>query len=140
MVMQTGPVYIVDDDADDHHIVSEIWKELQLPNQLLFFSTASDMMEHLSRSQYGPFLIICDVNLPIMDGFALRQKLLDTGNKKFKSVPFIYWSTHASESQIMRAYDLSAHGFFIKGSNFTQMKESFTSIIHYWSTSKMPKK
>jgi len=138
--MQTGAVYIIDDDVDDHQIVMEIWKELNLPNQLLFFSTGADMMDHLSREDHAPFLIICDVNLPRVDGFELRQKLLDTGIKKFNSVPFIYWSTHASETQITKAYDLSAHGFFIKGTNYAQMKQSFECIINYWSTSIMPKK
>ena len=138
--MQTGAVYIVDDDIDDHHILKEIWKELNLPNQLLFFSSARDMMDHLTGADRAPFLIICDVNLPQIDGFELRQQLLDKGLKKFRSVPFIYWSNHASEAQITRGYDLSAHGFFIKGNSFEEMKNTFKSIINYWSLSKMPKK
>ena len=138
--MQTGAVYIIDDDIDDHQIINEIWRELQLPNQLLFFSSGADMLHHLSSAERAPFLIICDVNLPKMDGFELREKLLESGLKKFKSVPFIFWSTHASETQISKAYDLSAHGFFIKGTNYQQLKESFRSIISYWSMSRMPQK
>jgi DNA-binding NarL/FixJ family response regulator len=138
--MQTGAVYIIDDDIDDHHLINEIWKELNLPNQLLFFSSAIDMIDHLSSAQRAPFIIICDINLPKMDGFELRQRLLESGDKNFKSVPFIFWSTHASEAQISKAYDLSAHGFFIKGTNFEQMKESFRNIISYWQTSRMPRK
>jgi DNA-binding NarL/FixJ family response regulator len=138
--LQKGAVYIIDDDIDDHQIVKEIWKDLGLPNQLLFFTSGADMMMHLSGSHVAPFLIICDLNLPKMNGFELRTKLLESANPKFKSVPFIFWSTHASEAQVREAYELSAHGFFIKGSSFTQMKESFTAIINYWALSEMPAK
>jgi CheY-like chemotaxis protein len=138
--MQSGAIYIINDDIDDHHVIKEIWNELNLTNQLLFFSSGRDMMDHLAKAERGPFIIICDVNLPRMDGFELREKLLDSGSKKFKSVPFIYWSTQASEAQITKAYDLSAHGFFIKGSNYIEMKESFHAILNYWSLSKMPSK
>jgi DNA-binding NarL/FixJ family response regulator len=98
------------------------------------------MIEHLRYAERAPFIIICDVNLPKMDGFELRKKLLETGSRKFRSVPFIYWSTYASDAQILKAYDLSAHGFFIKGTNFNEMKESFEYIIKYWTKSMMPKK
>jgi CheY-like chemotaxis protein len=138
--MQTGAVYILDDDIDDHHIINEIWKELELPNQLLFFSSAADMINHLTSAPRAPFIIICDVNLPKMDGFELREHLLSTDIKNFRSVPFIFWSTHASEAQIAKAYELSAHGFFIKGMNYEQMKDSFLCIINYWQKSKMPRK
>jgi DNA-binding NarL/FixJ family response regulator len=138
--MQTGAVYIVDDDVDDHEMVNELWKELKLPNQLLFFTSGQDMLDHLTKVVNAPYIIICDVNLPKMNGFELREKLLELGSKKFTTVPFIFWSTHASDSQISKAYDLSAHGFFIKGDSFDKMKQSLKAILNYWTLSKMPTK
>jgi CheY-like chemotaxis protein len=136
--MQRGPVFIVDDDPDDHDIVSEIWAELDLPNELKFFSRAEDVLEYLNEIEEAPFIIICDVNLPKMTGFDLRQKLLDSGSRKLKSVPFIFWTTNASEAQIEYAYNLSAHGFFVKGSKFEEVKHALTTIVSYWLLSKMP--
>jgi CheY-like chemotaxis protein len=138
--MQTGAVLIIDDDDDDHHIVREIWKELDLANELIFFTSGHDVLQYLLRADAAPFIIISDVNLPGMNGFELREKLLQTGTKKTKSVPFIFWSTQASEAQIKTAYELSAHGFFIKGNNYKEMKASFHYIINYWTHSKMPSK
>ena len=80
LLMQRGPVFIVDDDSDDHDIVREIWEELQLPNQLLFFHRSEDVLEHLRNINEAPFIVICDVNLPRMNGFELRQKLLESGS------------------------------------------------------------
>jgi DNA-binding NarL/FixJ family response regulator len=66
--------------------------------------------------------------------------MLEKNKKRFKSVPFIFWTTQASEEQIVKAYDLSVHGLFIKDSNFNELKKTFTCIINYWLKSKMPSK
>jgi DNA-binding NarL/FixJ family response regulator len=55
-----------------------------------------------------------------------------------KSVPFIFWSTSASEAQIKRAYDLSAHGFFLKGRDYSDLKEKIREMVAYWSDSLAP--
>lgn len=136
--MQTGPVLIIDDDVDDHEIVREIWEELNVPNKLVFFSSAEDALEHLRSLPEAPFIIICDINLPKTNGFDLRQKLLESSSRKLKSVPFIFWSTNASEAQIEYAYNLSSHGFFIKGSLFDEVKETLKMILAYWNLSRMP--
>jgi DNA-binding NarL/FixJ family response regulator len=138
--MQTGPIWIIDSDDDDHDMVREVWRELQLENELVFLENAEDTMERLSKVPVAPFIVICEVNLPRIDGFALREQILATNDKKFKSVPFIYWSTQASEAQITQAYELSVHGFFIKNTSFTELKKTFMDIINYWMKSKMPSK
>jgi len=138
--MTAEPVWIIDHDVEDQDIVRLIWQDSALPNQLVFFNTAEEAYERLATATKAPFIIICEVNLPGEDGFELRQRLLDTHEKKFKSVPFIFWSSHVSELQITRAYDLAVHGLFIKDGTFEQLKDTFQTIIRYWSKSKMPAK
>jgi CheY-like chemotaxis protein len=108
--------------------------------EVLFFRTAKEFLKRLEAEKTAPFLIMCDVNIPGMDGFALRDTLLKLPNKKFHSVPFIFWSTFASDEQVERAYRLRGHGFFIKEGSFEDWKDSFSGIIKYWSKSKMPAK
>jgi CheY-like chemotaxis protein len=138
--MQTGAIWVIDSDTDDQDMVREVWQELELPNELIFLESARQTMERLSKVEVSPFMIISEVNLPPTDGFDLREQILATNSKKFKSVPFIFWSTQASEEQITRAYDLSVHGFFIKENTFNEMKKTFIHIINYWIKSKMPSK
>lgn len=138
--MTTEPVWIVDNDLDDQDIVKMVWQELGLENELRFFSSAEEAYEALAANQRAPFIIVSDLNLPGTDGFEFRQQLLDTHQKKFKSVPFIFWTSQASESQITRAFELSAHGLFIKDSSIDELKDTFRTIIRYWFKSKMPAK
>jgi CheY-like chemotaxis protein len=140
MIMNTGPVFIVDEDYDDHEIVRNLFLELQLHNEVVFFTNGQELLDHLAEINAAPFIIICNVNLPQMNGFELRKKILNTHSRKFNSVPFIYWSAYASEAQIEEAYQLCAHGFFIKEPSLNALKESFNHIINYWTKSKMPDK
>ena len=136
--MNNRPVFIVDDDTDEREIIQDIWQELDVKNPLLFFSSGQAVLEHLKKDPTNPFIIICDVNLPQMDGFTLRQRFAEESTLHYKSVPFVFWSTAASNDQIKKAYDYGAHGFFLKGENYSQIKESVNIIITYWTTSQAP--
>jgi len=138
--MQSQAVWIIDNDSDDQEVVRHVWQELKLPNELVFLEGAQHALQMLEDVTYSPFIIICELNLPGIDGFELRKIMLEKNQKKFNSVPFIFWTTQASESQIVKAYDLSVHGLFIKDSNFNELKKTFVSIINYWLKSKMPSK
>lgn len=138
--MHSDDIWLIDDDSDDPGIIDDILAELRLPNKLVVFSSASAVLQALQHVQHAPFLILCDVNLPAMDGFELRSEMLKRPGKQFHSVPFIYWSSVASESQVKKAYELAAHGFFIKETSFKEMKDTITQIIQYWQKSKMPAK
>jgi DNA-binding NarL/FixJ family response regulator len=138
--MQTEAIWIIDGDEDDQVMVREVWRELKLDNELVFLDDAETALAHLSKIDTAPFIIICELNLKKIDGFALREKMLAANDRIFKSVPFIFWSTEVSESQIIRAYDLSVHGLFIKDTTFQELKKTFTSILNYWLKSRMPSK
>lgn len=136
--MNHNPIYIVDDDEDDQQIIQEAVAELGLTNELKFFYTAEAVLSQLRKNDLIPFIIISDINLPGMDGFTLREKILNESSMSDKSIPFIFWSTTASDAQVKRAFDLSAHGFFIKGRTFKELKEELGEIISYWSKSLAP--
>jgi CheY-like chemotaxis protein len=138
--MQSQAIWIIDNDSDDQDVVKHVWQELKLPNKLIFLEDAKHALRTLQYEEYSPFIIICELNLPGINGFELRRIMLEKNEKKFHSVPFIFWTTQASEEQIVQAYHLSVHGLFIKDSNFNELKNTFTCIINYWLKSKMPSK
>lgn len=135
--MNTNPIYIVDDDSDDEDLVREAFQELGIKNELKFFTTGEGVLHEL-RNDVFPFLIISDINLPMMDGFQLREKILTESSLSDKTIPFIFWSTSASDAQVKRAYDLLAHGFFLKGRTFKELKERIREMVSYWSDSLAP--
>jgi CheY-like chemotaxis protein len=130
--MNTAPVLIVDDDVDDRDFLQEAWKELHFPNALIFLNNGEEAIEYLRSGKLSPFLILCDVNLPKMDGFELKRKIYEDIEMNYRSIPFVFWSSQPSKAQIQKAYDLGGNGFFIKGSQFDEIKQSLLEIVQYW--------
>jgi CheY-like chemotaxis protein len=136
--MNSAPLYIVVDDQDDQDIIKDIWKELNYDNALLFFGSGEDVLHHMKTDSTVPFLILCDVNIPRMNGFELKKRLYEDDSLFYKSIPFVFWSTQASPEQIQKSYDLGGNGFFIKDNSYQGLKTSLTEIMQYWLKSKVP--
>jgi CheY-like chemotaxis protein len=136
--MNSGAILIVDDDTDDRELLEDAWKELDLDNELIFFNTGDEVLRYLKEEKRSPFLILCDVNIPKMDGFELKAKLLQDSEVNYKSIPFVFWSSLASPAQIQKSYDLGGNGFFVKENTFDGLKQSLLHIVEYWKQSKVP--
>ncbi|MDQ6608891.1 MAG: response regulator [Bacteroidota bacterium] len=138
--MDENPLLIIDDDEDDLELIKQAAAHLKSTHPIIFFKNGSELTAYLKTATKAPFLIISDVNLPGDDGFAIRRQLLETKDFKYKSIPYIFWSTAASEKQIQYAYDLPAQGFFFKSSNFDDLCSTLQIILEYWKKSQHPKK
>jgi CheY-like chemotaxis protein len=136
--MNTDPIIIVDDDPDDREFILDAWKELNYPNRLIFFKSGEDVLKFLNTEKIVPFIILCDVNLPKMNGFELKEKLLKESSTRYSSIPFVFWSSAISNEQVQKAYDLGVNGIFIKENNFNELKQSLIDIVTYWEKSKVP--
>lgn len=138
--MNQSPILIVDDDQDDLEMIKEAAVKINITRPIHFFRNGQELIDFLRNSTDSPFLIISDVNLPSETGFDIRKSIYDDTELKYKSVPFIFWSTAASEKQIQFAYDLPAQGFFFKPSHFEELCDTFKTIIDYWQKSQHPKR
>ncbi len=136
--MNTAPILIVDNDKDEWEFLQDAWGELEYSNQLIFFSNGEEVLNYLKKEKTVPFLIICDVNLYKMNGFELKKKLLDDNLVNYKSIPFVFFSNTATKAQIEKSFDLGSNGFFIKGKNMQEIKNTLVDIVRYWEKSKTP--
>ena len=84
---------------------------------------AEEALSILNKNYHNVALIICDVNMPEINGFDLRRKILESDH--FKPIPFIICSAHVSREEALRAVELKISGFLDKP--FTS--EAFASTI-----------
>ena len=139
--MEQNAILIVDNDRDDLDLIRDVFNHLKITRPVLYFTSGEELEDYLLTNSESPFLIVCDVNFPGHDdGFMIKKKIAENPNLKYKSVPFIYWSTSASEKQIKYAYDLPAQGFFFKPNKFDELCETVKIILAYWQKSQHPKR
>ena len=127
-----GPIIFVEDDADDQFIFEEICIKLGVSNQMKFFYSAEAVLSYLRQTPDKPFIIFCDINMPEMDGLELRKQINAEDYLRRKSIPFVFFSTAATPSQVRTAYDLTVQVFFIKEHNFAETMSTIKMILEYW--------
>lgn len=129
---KTGPIIIIEDDLDDQDILNDIFKELNYKNEVIFFGDSVQALEYLTDTDKEPFLVLSDINMPKLDGMALREKIHNNEDLRMKSIPYLFFSTSAEQQHIVDAYSRSIQGFFIKPDNYDKLKSTIRKIVEYW--------
>lgn len=134
----TGLILVVDDDEEDHDILRMACETLGICEALKFFHNGEALIKYLESPVIQPFIILCDINMPHLNGLDLREVLWHNETLRKRSIPFIFFSTGASEKQVEKAYDLTVQGFFLKGNSMDDTIRKLKLILDYWTESKHP--
>jgi CheY-like chemotaxis protein len=132
------PILIIEDDADDQYFIRTICDKLGVSAKLVFFEDGQAALTYLKSTNDKTFLILCDINMPVMNGLELRRKIQEDEHLRQKSIPFIFLSTAARPTEVEEAYDLTVQGFFVKASQLSEMEKTLDLILNYWMRCKHP--
>jgi CheY-like chemotaxis protein len=134
----SGPIINIDDDDDDHEIITAVCEKMGLLKYLKCFRNGEEALEYLKITHEYPSIILCDVNMPKVNGFELRKTINSNNTLRERTVPFIFYSTSADLLQVRAAYEMTVQGFFLKGNNFDDAEKTFQVILNYWLLCKHP--
>src|SRR5687768_18422391 len=112
--MTRGPIIIVDDDDDDVEIYTEGIRTLGITNQIRHFNTCQAALDYLLTTSEQPFIILSDVNMPLMTGLEFKAQIQQDDFLRQKGIPFIFISTNADKVAVRAAHHLSVQGYFQK--------------------------
>ena len=135
---KSGPIIVVEDDSDDQELLKEVFEDIQISNQCIFFNTCHQVLAYLLITTDKPLIIISDINLPMMTGLQLRREINENEFLRRKSIPFIFLTTNSDKKTIQQAYEMMVQGYFVKPSNIREIKEMMKMIIDYWKICKHP--
>ena len=109
---KNGLIIVIEDDHDDQFLLSEVFKRLGYLNKVFYFFDGQQALDHLQSTDVTPFLILSDINMPKLDGFALRDKIQIDAALQVRCIPYLFFSTAVSQEMVINAYSKSAQGFF----------------------------
>jgi CheY-like chemotaxis protein len=112
--LKNGPIILVEDDLDDQEFIVDSFQILGIKNQINVFDNGREALAFLKTTEVQPFLIISDVNLPVLNGLQLKAEIQNNEYLRNKSIPFIFLSTSADKKAVEEAFKLSVQGFFVK--------------------------
>lgn len=133
-----GPIIIAEDDQDEREILQLVFQRIGVRNELLFFDNGQLILDYLISTPGKPFIIISDINLPVMNGIELRKVIYDNPVLRRKSIPFIFLSTTGNRQVIEQAYEMTVQGFFVKENTIVEIEKTLRMILEYWAKCKHP--
>ncbi|WP_207496937.1 response regulator [Aridibaculum aurantiacum] len=134
-----GPIVFLEDDSDDQEFIREVIEGLNVRNDLMIFSTAMEAFKFLKETAIQPFIIFCDINLPMINGLEFKKMMEEDPSLKEKSIPFVFFSTSVDKASVEEAFEqMTVQGFFQKPANIPELKKMLQVIIDYWTLSKHP--
>lgn len=132
------PIVVVEDDADDQYFIRMICDKLGVTAELLFFNDGLKALEYLKATEKKTFIILSDINMPVMNGLELRRNIQKDEELRRKSIPFVFLSTAARPKEVEEAYSLTVQGFFLKATQLAEMEKTIELILRYWLNCKHP--
>jgi len=136
---KSGALLIIEDDLDDRIFLEKIFKNIDLKNEVIWFSNTEDTFNFLSTTIKTIFLIFSDINLPGQSGLDFKRKVDGDPKLRKKSIPFIFYSTSANQQDVNEAFtQMTVQGFFKKENNIHDTTEMLKAIFAYWSLCRHP--
>ena len=135
---KNAPLIVVEDDLDDQDSFRYAYEKLKYPNELMFFKDGQAALDYLNNTDVHPFLILCDINMPRLNGFDLRERLKSNHAVDLRCVPFVFFSTASNQKIVVEAYSLSVQGFFVKQNRIADLEKTISAIMEYWKLCTSP--
>ncbi|KAA6438463.1 response regulator [Dyadobacter flavalbus] len=136
----SGPIFLVEDDEDDQLLITQALRELGVTNRVMYFQDGVEIIKYLGSSMQQPFLIICDINLPSMNGLETRDYIENSPVLKERSIPFLFFTTSDHQLTVQQAYRLTVQGYFVKSNNYKKLKDDLSTILKYWQLCVLPER
>ncbi len=126
--MRGEPIIIIDDDNEDLELLKEMITQMRFPNPVLTFNDSLEALSFLRNSIIEPLVILCDINMPKLNGLEFRRELL-TLDSTVKEVPFLFLTTSKPQDEISLTAELKVQAFYAKAPTFSGTKEILQSIM-----------
>ena len=130
-------ILLVEDNEDDVVLMREGFKRSKLLVKLHHVGNGVECMSFLQK-QDGyedaptPDLILLDLNMPLMDGREVLEKI--SSDEELCHLPVIILTTSSEEQDVLSMYKLRCSSYIVKPVDFEKFQQVVSSIGNYWFT------
>jgi len=121
-------VLLIEDNAGDALLVGQAIGECPEPVNLHIARDGEQALQILGEPDYKPDLIILDLNIPKLSGYAVLASY-----PARKSTPVVVFSASQNESDVDRAYSLGAREFIHKPMDLDDYKTVVAGMVQKWT-------
>ena len=136
--MNRESILLVEDDADEIHLMKRALAKASLNNPLNVISHGGEVIPYFEgkgpyadRTQYPlPGLVFLDLKLPGISGLYLLAWI--KGNPDHRHIPVVLFTSSDDPEDLRRAYQFGANSYLIKPIEFDDFVEMIRVTGTYW--------
>jgi two-component system nitrate/nitrite response regulator NarL len=111
--------------AEDYVVIQEHIKSVLTPECDVVAAVEDGESALAAIRDHQPDVLLTDVSLPEMSGFAVAQKLTEIGS----SVKVIFLTAHRDKNYAERAFDIGVKGYVLKASMLSELNAAIRTVM-----------
>jgi two-component system response regulator len=131
-------ILLIEDNPDDVELTKIAFDDNQMCNEVTVAEDGQKALDYLFRTgEYAgteleemPALILLDLNLPVMSGLEVLQRI--RGDARTDCLPVIILTSSKQDEDIMSSYRLGANAFVRKPVEYDKFVEAANTLGMFW--------
>jgi two-component system response regulator len=129
--MNEGPIFLVEDNADDETLVIRALAKAGIRNEIIVARDGAEALDRLfGDEEFCPAIILLDLKLPKVDGLEVLKRL--RANERTRLFPVAILTSSDEQEDILRSYKLGVNSYVRKPVEFGRFAETVGQLGLYW--------
>jgi CheY-like chemotaxis protein len=141
--VQAVNMLLVEDDPGHARLIQKNLRRANINNEITLLTDGQQAIDYLfkegdySSSEHGaPLLVLLDLNLPVLDGYQVLERMKQ--DSRTKRIPVIMLTTTDDAREVTRCYDLGCNVYITKPVDYGQFSEAIRKIGLFLSVVSVP--
>jgi CheY-like chemotaxis protein len=131
MSAEAATILLVEDDPGHARLIEKNLRRAHVDNEIVLVSDGQRALDYvLSEGEHAGseppefLLVLLDLNLPVLDGYQVLQRL--KADERTRRIPVIVVTTADDDSGVSKCYELGCNAYITKPVDYT----AFSEAIH----------
>jgi CheY-like chemotaxis protein len=136
-------ILLVEDDPGHARLVELNLRRAGIYNTIKVVTDGQQAMDYLfAEGEYAvskpepPMLVLLDLNMPVMDGYQVLEKI--KSDSRTKAVPVVVLTTTEDAREVARCYELGCNIYITKPVEYDQFSEAIRKLGLFLGVVKVP--
>lgn len=129
-------ILLVEDNPGDVRLIQEAFNAVEIAMDFRTVTNGKEALDLLDTCQDSsstpyPDLILLDLNLPRVDGFAVLEALRD--DPAYPPLPVLVLTSSEAEEDVVKSYEEAANAYLTKPTNPDEFVALAEAVAEFWA-------